>query len=116
MRAESLAEPTLVGQFRHGSFFISVDVEHLLQTHQIENFSYVLVDAAKTQLDLLALAGIATIDHLADHGRRHKTDVLKIESNFLVGAIAGKLKQLLTDRLDSTFVDQADVLKIDNQN
>jgi hypothetical protein len=110
-----LPEPAFFGKPFDCPFFVCVDLENFSKFHQIENFFNIGIDIAKSQIDISRLAVLSKQNQFADHGRGHKADILKIQNDLFVFGIICQFRQLLAQSADARFIDDANILKISDQ-
>ena len=111
--SDRLLEPGLLVESGNSLSFVFVDFEDLLQLHQIEYFLDVRVDVADSQINTGGIALFPEQDQLADHCRRHEIDIFQIDQDLVLIPLLNQIDQFLAQALNGRFVNNPDVLEID---
>jgi hypothetical protein len=107
--------PGLLFDFFNRGLFIFINVENLTQSHQLEDFVYVVTNCAKPQFYLCFFAFFAKQDQLSDHCRRHKANVLKIQYDPRVTGVVDQFTEFLSEAADSRIIDDSNILKVNDK-
>ena len=89
-----------------------MDLEKLVELRDLEDVQRVLGDAAKLELDLVHLAAFVQLNQLAEHGRRHEFDGMKIEQQLPIArGFEPDLFELASDLVDDNLVEDRTLLE-----
>lgn len=111
-----LLEPGFLVEGRDRLGFILIHLENFFQLHQIEHFFDIRVNVANPQVDIGCLALLAEQDQFSDHRRGHKVYVFEVDQNLVVIARFEQVDQFLAKILNSGFINNPDILKVNQQN
>ena len=109
-----LTKPSLLIEGLDGFFFVLVNVEDLVQLHQLEHFRHVRTDIGQFQVDSVLFAFLAQQNKFANHRGGHERDRLKIQYHFAL-RMGRFFYQLLAELLDSSVVQNLGFGETDDQ-
>ncbi|MDB4368874.1 hypothetical protein N9Z58_01940 [bacterium] len=108
-------QTNLLFDFLDRGFFIFINVENLVQSHQLKDFFYVITDSTKAKFHFCFFAFFAKQDQFSDHCRRHKADVLEIQYDTRVAGVVDQFTELLSEAADSRIIDDSNILKVNDK-
>ena len=111
-----LLEPRSLIEGGNRLSLVLINLKNFFQLHEIKYFFDVGVDVADSQVNPRGLAFLAKQNQLANHCRGHEIDVFQIDQNLVVVALLDQVDQILTKILNSCFINDPNVLKVNQQN
>ena len=110
----TLTKPSLFIEGLDGFLFVLVNVEDLVQLHQLEHFRHIGTDIGQFQVDSVLFAFLAQQNKFANHRGGHERDSLKIQYHLAL-RMGRFFHQLLAELLDSSIVQNLGFGETDDQ-